>query len=109
LRQHAECTGHLKLFGATLMNWLVIAVVGAAAAWFEYNYQRSRHAKKSATNASPPSSGPQIQNTASPPVPQAAQVAKAGNEPSISPGDENDQKLNSPDAGMKAYSMHTQL
>jgi len=24
------------------MNWLTLTVLGAVAAWFEYNYQRSR-------------------------------------------------------------------
>src|SRR5579864_9036188 len=66
------------------MNWLVIAVVGAAAAWFEYNYQRSRHPKKPKPNS--PSS-PESPGT------EAAHVEKAGEVPSISPGSENDKKL----------------
>jgi hypothetical protein len=67
------------------MNWLVIAVVGAAAAWFEYNYQRSRHPKKS--SASPTDSNL--------PVPESAHVEQVNSEPSISPGAENDKRLNS--------------
>ncbi len=68
------------------MNWLVIAVVGAAAAWFEYNYQRSRpRKKKSPADAADPSKLL---------VPETAHVAEAGAAPSISPGAENDKKLN---------------
>jgi hypothetical protein len=97
------------------MNWLVIAVVGAAAAWFEYSYQRSRHPKKAA--ASPPPNtpaNPAVNSSASgapepsaAPVPETAHVAEAGNAPSISPGDENDKKLNTPEAdrsGLTAFS-----
>jgi hypothetical protein len=98
------------------MNWLVIAVVGAAAAWFEFNYQRSRHSqKRAAANASnPPVGTPALDATSShlAPVPETAHVAEAGNEPSIAPGDENDKKLNSPtpEAGsLKAYSTHAQM
>lgn len=89
------------------MNWLVIAVVGAAAAWFEYNYQRSRHPRKTA--ASQPSNGSAAgavnsaasgaTNHSAAPVQETAHVAEAGNAPSISPGDENDKKLNTPEAG----------
>jgi hypothetical protein len=63
------------------MNWLVLGIVGGVAAWFEYNYQRSRHgkARKSATVL---------------PVPESAHVERAGDIPSISPGSENDKKLN---------------
>ncbi len=68
------------------MNWLVIAVVGAAAAWFEYNYQRSRHPKKSTAKDAP--------NSSELPVPETAHVAQMGEMPSISPGAENDKKLN---------------
>jgi hypothetical protein len=99
------------------MNWLVIAVVGAAAAWFEYNYQRSRHPKKAASAQVPsPSTTPASNASAdgpakasATPVPETAQVAEAGNRPSISPGDENDKKLNSPEggpSGLEAYSIH---
>ena len=67
------------------MNWLVIAVVGVAAAWFEYNYQRSRHSrKKSAGN--PP-------HTSKEPLPDHAHVEQLDEEPSIAPGDENDKRL----------------
>ena len=66
------------------MNWLVIAVVGAAAAWFEYNYQRSRHSKKSSTDST----------NSKLPVPESAHVEELNAEPSISPGAENDKKLN---------------
>jgi len=69
------------------MNWLVIAVVGAAAAWFEYNYQRSRHPRKSSAN-NPPNTSPR------PPVPETAHVERMGEAPSIMPGAENDKKLN---------------
>jgi len=96
------------------MNWLVIAVVGAAAAWFEYNYQRSRHSKKAAGPQAPSAPAPNAPgNGAAQPsgatVPETAHVAAAGNAPSISPGDENDKKLNSPGTGRseaKAYSRH---
>jgi hypothetical protein len=68
------------------MNWLVIAVVGVAAAWFEYNYQRSRHPGKNSAADGPNSQGH--------PVPESAHVEQAGEAPSISPGSENDKKLN---------------
>ncbi len=68
------------------MNWLVIAVVGAAAAWFEYNYQRSKHAMKKAANPSP--------NHSTSPVPESAHVEQPGEMPSIPPGTENDKRLN---------------
>ncbi len=67
------------------MNWLVIAVVGAAAAWFEYNYQRSRHSKESPANQ---------KDASTLPVPESAHVEQLNAEPSISPGAENDKKLN---------------
>ncbi|HEY7089138.1 MAG TPA: hypothetical protein VH518_13670 [Tepidisphaeraceae bacterium] len=63
------------------MNWLAIVVVGGAAAWFEYNYRRSRRQSKKSADATHP-------------VPETAQVAHPGEEPSIAPGDENDKKLN---------------
>ena len=59
------------------MNWLMIAVVGGAAAWFEYSYRRSQRQKSPAK--APGSS---------------ANVEQAGQVPSISPGSENDKKLN---------------
>jgi len=68
------------------MNWLVIAVVGVAAAWFEYNYHRSRHPAKSSPTDPP--------DSANHPVPESAHVEQAGEVPSISPGSENDKKLN---------------
>jgi hypothetical protein len=67
------------------MNWLVIALVGGAAAWFEYNYQRSRHHSQSSLD---------VEDQPNLPVPETAHVAQAGASPSISPGAENDKKLN---------------
>jgi hypothetical protein len=69
------------------MNWLVIAVVGAAAAWFEFNYQRSRHQHKSSAKHQPASSPKS-------PAAESADVESPGEAPSISPGAENDKKLN---------------
>jgi len=66
------------------MNWLVIAVVGASAAWFEFTYQRSKRKNKKAADAA-------AQNTR---VPETAHVAQPGEAPSISPGSENDKRLN---------------
>ena len=67
------------------MNWLVIAVVGTAAAWFEFNYQRSRRQKKSPAEQT---------NSSRLPVPETAHVEQMGAEPSLAPGAENDKKLN---------------
>jgi hypothetical protein len=68
------------------MNWLVIAVVGGAAVWFELNYQLSRHqAKKNAADSKDPPA---------PAVPEIAHVEQPGETPSISPGAENDNRLN---------------
>ncbi len=64
------------------MNWITIAVVGAVAAWFEYNYQRSRRRKTAAPDAAESVVG------------NAVQVANPGVEPSIVPGDQNDQQMN---------------
>ena len=61
------------------MNWLILAVVGGAAAWFEYNYRRSQRKSKTPVSESPGSS---------------AHVEQAGQMPSIPPGSENDKKLN---------------
>jgi hypothetical protein len=72
------------LFGAISMNWLALVVVGGAAAWFEYNYQRSRRSQKRNQSA----------QTKSFPVPETAHVERVGDSPSISPGAENDKKLN---------------
>ena len=66
------------------MNWLTLLVVGGAAAWFEYNYQRSRRSQKRSPSAPPRSVS----------ASEAAHVEKAGEAPSISPGAENDKKLN---------------
>jgi hypothetical protein len=66
------------------MNWLAVVLVGGAAAWFEYNYQRSRHKK---------SSGDTPKSKAYP-VPESGHVEQAGAVPSISPAAENDKKLN---------------
>ena len=65
------------------MNWLTLTVLGAVAAWFEYNYQRSRRSKK-ASAAKPVAD----------PVSQSANVEKPGDAPSIAPGSENDKKFN---------------
>ncbi len=67
------------------MNWLAIVLVGGAAAWFEYNYQRSRRRGKSSS---------EIRRGKEFPVPESAHVEEAGAAPSISPGSENDKKLN---------------
>lgn len=75
---------HRIIFGAISMNWLALVVVGGAAAWFEYNYQRSRRSQKHSQAVQPRPF----------PVPETAHVAKAGDTPSISPGAENDKKLN---------------
>lgn len=66
------------------MNWLTITVLGAVAAWFEYNYQKSRRAKAHAENDAKPGE----------PVPETAHVEQAGSAPSIAPGSENDKSLN---------------
>ena len=66
------------------MNWLVFSVIGAAAVWFEYNYRKSKnHAdpKEAASDGKLP-------------VSESAHVEQAGASPSISPGSENDKKLN---------------
>lgn len=66
------------------MNWLVLGIVGGVAVWFEYNYQRSRHGKSPRARHGVPVL----------PVPESAHVERAGDVPSISPGSENDKKLN---------------
>ena len=38
------------------MNWLMIAVVGGAAAWFEYSYRRSQRQPKKSPAQAPGSS-----------------------------------------------------
>lgn len=90
------------------MNWLVIAVVGAAAAWFEYNYQRSRHSKKKAADANPSADTAPAQPAQA--APETAHVTEAGHAPSVSPGDENDTRRNAPDssAGVQAHSTFAQ-
>jgi cytoskeletal protein RodZ len=69
------------------MNWLVIAVVGAAAAWFEFNYQRSRHQQKKAAANHPPNS------SANSPVAATANVENPGEASSLSSATENGTKL----------------
>lgn len=64
------------------MNWITMAVVGAVAAWFEYNYQRSRRKK------------PEPEPLSTPPVPESAHVESVNSEPSIVPGDQNDKQMN---------------
>ena len=65
------------------MNWLAFFLVGGAAAWFEFNYQRSRrNGKKS------------VKPEGRFPVPETAHVEQRDSTPSISPGSENDKKLN---------------
>lgn len=61
------------------MNWLAFLLVGGAAAWFEFNYQRSRRSGKSGKKY---------------PVPETAHVELPDSTPSISPGSENDKKMN---------------
>lgn len=68
------------------MNWITVAVVGAVAAWFEYNYRSSRRKKAE-------SSGTENESSTLP-VTQQARVATPGSEPSIVPGDENDKQMN---------------
>jgi hypothetical protein len=82
--EHPAGDRHLKIFGACFMNWLVIAVVGGAAAWFELNYQLSRRQEKKKVTDSKPL----------PVVPETAHVEQAGEMPSISPGAENDKRMN---------------
>lgn len=54
------------------------------AAWFEYNYHRSRHGKS-----------PRARHTAPVlPVPESAHVERAGDVLWIFPGSESDKKLN---------------
>lgn len=65
------------------MNWLAIALVGTAAVWFEYNYQRSRRKKKPSEAGHPAPSAT---------VGESIKVAQPGEQPSISPGSENDTK-----------------
>jgi hypothetical protein len=66
------------------MNWLAIALVGTIAAWFEYSYQRSRRAKAPGTRSNAPST----------PLAEAVRVEQPGQQPSISPGTENDKQAN---------------
>jgi hypothetical protein len=65
------------------MNWLALVLVGGAAAWFEFNYQRSRRNGKSS-----------VKSDGKFPVPESAHVEQLDSTPSISPGSENDKKLN---------------
>jgi predicted alpha/beta-hydrolase family hydrolase len=57
------------------MNWITLAVVGAVAAWFEYNYQRSRRRKADQPELSTPAASKKTRNE----VP--------GAQPSVVPGD----------------------
>ena len=66
------------------MNWITFVVLGGVAAWFEYSYQRSRHAKHKA--------GPSDAAAATPS--ETADVAQPGEMPSIPPGAENDKRMN---------------
>lgn len=66
------------------MNWIIVAVVGAVAAWFEYSYRKS-HRKKTE---------PRRNGFADKPVSQQARVEQPNSEPSIVPGDENDKQMN---------------
>ena len=63
------------------MNWLAIALVGTVAAWFEYNYQQSRRKKARAEKPAKSTS-----------VSDSIRVERKGEQPSISPGSENDQE-----------------
>ena len=65
------------------MNWLALMLVGGAAAWFEFNYQRSRRNGKAS-----------VRPDGKFPVPETAHVEERDSTPSISPGSENDKKLN---------------
>jgi hypothetical protein len=65
------------------MNWLALVLVGGAAAWFEFNYQRSRRNGKNL-----------VKPNGKFPVPETAHVEQPDSTPSISPGSENDKKLN---------------
>ena len=66
------------------MNWLTMAVLGAVAGWFEFNYQKSRRrkAKEASTTGQAPSA-----------TAEAVQVEQPGMQPSIAPGAEVDKKL----------------
>jgi hypothetical protein len=66
------------------MKWLVLGMVAGVAAWFEYDYQRSRRARSLRAG--------RLATVL--PVPESAHVECAGDMPSISPGSENDKKLN---------------
>jgi hypothetical protein len=65
------------------MNWITLAVVGAVAAWFEYNYQRSKRRRREP--AAPPSVSP---------IAEATSVEITGEGPSIVSGDQNDKEMN---------------
>jgi hypothetical protein len=67
------------------MNWLTVAVLGAIAGWFEFNYQKSRRRKGAAAASAAP---PEPSATA-----EAVQVERPGMQPSIGPGAEVDKKL----------------
>jgi hypothetical protein len=68
------------------MNWITLAVLGAVGAWFEYSYRRSRRIKTESNS----SNDTARKSAAS----EHAQVAQAGSEPSLVPGDQNDKQMN---------------
>jgi hypothetical protein len=70
------------------MNWITLAVLGAVAAWFEYNYQRSRRKKGKSEGEKAPAPAPVTET--------AHAAAQQNSEPSVAPGDQNDKRLNSP-------------
>jgi len=74
----------IEQFGASIMNWLMLAVVGGAAVWFEYNYQRSRRPKESTA----------LPTTSKSSVPETAPAVEAGKAPPMSSVSESDKKLN---------------
>ncbi len=67
------------------MNWLAFALVGTVAAWFEYNYRRSRRKK-------PAREGEEADPAASPAEPPAAKKTEQMRAPAADSG--NDQQRN---------------
>jgi hypothetical protein len=66
------------------MKWLILGMIGGVVAWLEYDYRQSRRARSAR--------GGRLASIM--PVPESAHVECAGDAPSISPGSENDKKLN---------------